>query len=384
MITIENADKALKDYYLEAVTAQLNGNISPFFTAIEKSAANVYGKDVNITVVREGNGSVIACAEDADLPGPYQNRYLSIKMPLKNLYGTIEISDKALRASRETSGAFISLVNAEMEGLIMNAKQNFQRMLFSNGSGKMCTVTERVTQAVYKVDNVKDFYVGMQVDVFPVSGSVLGDSIGITVAAIDKDASTVTFTDEVFDQIVNGTMYLHGSKDTELTGLGAIFDNQTLYGYDKTAEPYFAPYKVDAEKTITEEKLTDVLDYLEEHYNSRINMILCSYKTRKRIAALIADNRRVVNSTDAHTGFGVVTVNDVPVYADKYCTDDRILFLNTDDFVLSQLCDWEWLEDESGKILKQVPGKAAYGATLVKYAELICKKPCGQAMLFNI
>ena len=113
-------------------------------------------------------------------------------------------------------------------------------------------------------------------------------------------------------------------------------------------------------------------------------MIICSYKTRKKIAALIAENRRVVNSTDAHTGFGVVTVNDVPVYADKYCPDDRVLFLNTEDFSLNQLCDWEWLEDESGKILKQVHGKAAYGATLVKYAELICKKPCGQAMLGNI
>ncbi len=42
-----------------------------------------------------------------------------------------------------------------------------------------------------------------------------------------------------------------------------------------------------------------------------------------------------------------------------------------------------WLEDEDGKILRQIPGKAAYGATLVKYAELICKKPCGQAMIKN-
>ncbi len=43
MITIENADKALKDYYLDAVTAQLNDGVSPFFSAIEKSAVNVYG-----------------------------------------------------------------------------------------------------------------------------------------------------------------------------------------------------------------------------------------------------------------------------------------------------------------------------------------------------
>lgn len=384
MITIENADKALKDYYLEAVSAQLNNGISPFFTAIEKSAANVCGKDVNVAVVRGGSGNVIACAEDATLPDPYKNRYLSIKMPLKNLYGTIEISDKAIRASRDASGAFVNLVNAEMEGLILSAKQNFQRMLFGNGSGKICKITDSKSQSVYVVDDISECRVGMKVDVYPLTVSVLADSFGVYIAAVDKEKSTVTFATEIYDSIVNGTMYIHGSKDNELTGLGAIFEADKLYGYGKTDEPYFAPYKVDANKELTEEKLTDILDYVEENFNSRINMILCSYKTRKKIAALIADNRRIVNSTDAHTGFGVVTVNDVPVYADKYCADGKIMFLNTDDFALCQLCDWEWLEDESGKILKQVPGKAAYGATLVKYAELICKKPCGQAMLYNL
>ncbi|MDE6667501.1 MAG: hypothetical protein K2K38_04030, partial [Clostridia bacterium] len=110
MITIENADKALKDYYLDAVTAQLNDGISPFFAAIEKNTSNVFGKDVKIAVVRGNSGNVLAGAEDANLPDPYKNRYLDITMPLKNLYGTIEISDKALRASRDTSGAFVNLV----------------------------------------------------------------------------------------------------------------------------------------------------------------------------------------------------------------------------------------------------------------------------------
>ena len=49
--------------------------------------------------------------------------------------------------------------------------------------------------------------------------------------------------------------------------------------------------------------------------------------------------------------------------------------------MLCQLCDWEWMEDEGGRILSKVPGKAAYTATLVKYAELICKRPFAQGML---
>ncbi len=383
MITIENADKALKDYYLDAVSAQLNDGISPFFSAIEKNTDNVFGKDVKMAVVRGTSGNILAGAEDGDLPEAYRNRYLSICVPLKNLYGTIEISDKAMRASRDNSGAFVNLVNAEMDGLIASAKQNFQRMLFGDGSGKLCSVISKTSDKVYQVDNAKEFFAGMTVDVYPASAATQNDSYGLVVTSVDVANSSVTFNVAVTDDLTGGAMYPHGSKDNELCGLSAIFDGDTLYGYDKSEEPYFKPCAFDANKTLTEEKLTDVLDYLEEHFNSKANMIICSYKTRKKIAALIANNRRVVNSTDARTGFGVVTVNDVPVYADKYCPDDRILFINTDDFSLNQLCDWEWLEDESGKILKQIPGKAAYGATLVKYAELICKKPCAQAKLYN-
>lgn len=384
MITIENADKALKDYYLDAVCAQLNDGISPFYSAIEKNTTNVFGKDVKLAIVRGNCGNVMAGAEDADLPDPYKNRYLDVTLPLKNLYGTIEVSDKALRASRDSSGAFVNLVNAEMDGLISSAKHNFRRMLFGDGTGALCKITAKTGDSACKVDCVKEYFVGMCVDICGTGSDGADDITGIYVIEVDAKNSTVTFATKITTAVTGAKIYPHGSKDGELTGLGAIFDGAELYGYDKSKEPYFAPYKVDAEGTLTEDKLSDVLDDMEEKFNSKINMIICSYKTRKKIASLIANNRRVVNSVDAHTGYGMVTVNDVPVYADRYCQEDRILFLNTDDFILSQLCDWEWLEDESGKILKQVPGKASYTATLVKYAELVCKKPCAQAMLYNL
>ena len=211
------------------------------------------------------------------------------------------------------------------------------------------------------------------------------DSLGLQIIAIDKANSTITVNKEtILDNILNRPVCIHGAHNNELTGIGALFSGNTLYGYNKADESFMCPYDVDGDNELTEDKLIEVLDHMEETENSKINMILCSYSMRRRIAKLIADNRRVVNSTDAKTGYGVVTVNDVPVYADKYCPENVIYFLNTDDFRLCQLCDWEWLEDEDGKILKQVPGKAAYSATLVKYAELICTKPCGQARMYNL
>lgn len=383
MITVQNADAALKDYYLDAVSAQLNDSVSPFFSQIEKATDYVSGKDVKLSVVRGYSGNVVAGTEDGDLPDPYKNRYVSITLPLKNIYGTIEISDKAIRASRESSGAFVNLLNAEMEGLVASAKHNFGRMLFGDGSGKLFTIKDKVSDTVYVAENLKDYFAGMQVDIITASGKAASGGTGVYIESVDRANKTFTISAALTDIIVGGTVYAHGSKDNEITGLGAIFDSGELYGYDKSADSYFAPYKADADGALSETVLSDTLDYMEENFNSKINVILCSYKTRKKIASLIDANRRVVNSIDARTGYGAVTVNDVPVYADKFCPDDRILFLNSEDFALYQLCDWEWLEDEDGKILKQIPGKAAYSATLVKYAELVCRKPCGQAMLYN-
>lgn len=381
MITLENADKALKDYYLQAVTAQLNDNISPFFSAIEKTANNVYGKDVKVSIVHGNTESVLACDEDGTLPAPYGNRYLEISVPLKNIYGTIEVSDKAMRASRDSSGAFVNLVNAEMDGLISSAKYTFQRMLYGDGTGSLCSIimadANAATNFKYIVDNITKLAVGMTVDVVSADGI---KTEGLHIAAIAASTRTVTFNKAVSGTAANGLVTTAGAYGNELTGLGAIFGEKDLYGHVRADEPYFEPYRVST-GSFSEELFVSILDYLEENFNSKTNMILCSYARRREIIAQLNSMKVTTNTIDTIAGNGIVTINGVPVYADKFCPNDKIYFVNTDDFALNQLCDWEWLEDEDGKILKQVPGKAAYSATLVKYAELICKKPCAQAVL---
>lgn len=157
MVTIQNADAALKQFYLDAVTSQLNEGVSPFFDAVSKTAENVFGKEVRMLIAKNSANGVIAGDEDGDLPAPYSNRYYDVTLPLKNIYGTIEISDKAVRASRDSSGAFVNLLNAEMEGLIAGAKQNFSRMLFGNKNAiwKEEAQTQNRTQRLYNRKTVK-------------------------------------------------------------------------------------------------------------------------------------------------------------------------------------------------------------------------------------
>ena len=378
MITIANADAALKDYYLDAVSAQLNGEVSPFFNAIAKTSENVFGKDVKLAIAKGTMAGVVAGAEDGELPSPRSNRYYGVTLPLKNIYGTIEISDKAMRASGDTSGAFVNLLNAEMEGLVAGAKANFARMLYGDGNGLICTVTSKKSDHQLAVNSAKSYFVGLKVKIGATS------PIETEITAVDVAGKTITVSASLTSATFSGgeKVTIQGAEGNEIIGLAGIFDGTSLYGYTKSEEAYFSPCVKNVTATqLAESDIVDVIDSLEESNDGKVNMILCSHKVRKSIAALMSASRRIVNTAEIAAGYSSIIINDVPVYADKFCPDDRIYFVNTDDFSLNQLCDWAWLEDEGGRILKQVAGKAAYSATLVKYAELVCKRPCAQGVI---
>ncbi len=376
MITVSNADKALKTYYLDAVTAALD-SVSPFYAAIEKNGAEVYGKEVKIAVIKGDNSRVMAGTEDGELPAAGKNRYLSLTAPLKNIYGTIEISDKALRASASAEGAFINLVNAEMEGLVNSAKVNFSRMLYGDGNGLVAQITD--TEDGIVVDDACRLFEGMRVDIRSSTAVVEGGE-DVTITSVDYANNEITLSKSVTGVLAGKSLYVHGAYGNEITGFAALFGTGDVYGVTRSTESYMQPNRFTVTE-LTEAVLAEKIGFMEQYFNSRPDMILCSYKTRAKIGELLASSRMQVATEVLAGGYSAIMFDGIPVVADKYCGNDEIYLVNTADFCLAQLCDWAWLEDEDGKILKQVPGKAAYSATLVKYAELVCKKPCGQAKI---
>jgi hypothetical protein len=83
-------------------------------------------------------------------------------------------------------------------------------------------------------------------------------------------------------------------------------------------------------------------------------------------------------------GYKALSYNGIPLMSDRFVEAGTMYVLNSKEFTLHQLCDWRWLEGEDGRVIKQIPGRAVYNATLVKYADIICDKPIGQAKLTGI
>lgn len=57
--------------------------------------------------------------------------------------------------------------------------------------------------------------------------------------------------------------------------------------------------------------------------------------------------------------------------------------LASKDFKLYQMSEFDWL-DKDGAVMSRVPNKAAYEATLYKYADLGCSKIKGQTKITGI
>ncbi|MBE7089460.1 MAG: phage major capsid protein [Clostridiales bacterium] len=384
-VTITNADKALKSLYLDVVAEQLNYKINPLFSAIKQSTDDVWGKEVRKLAIYGLNGGVGAGTEDGNLPDAVGNNYEQFVVTLKNLYGTIEISDKAIRASENNSGAFVSLLNAEMEGLLKASSFNFGRMLFGDGSGNLAKVTELVDSEI-TLDTVKNLMEGMMVDFRDESGNLIAGASSRKILIVDRvNKKIVVSGGTVPVDVIDGTVTVQGSYGNEITGLEAIFNTEKpLYGLDRKTHTWLNPYVLKDAGQISEDKIQIALDTIEENSGSTVNFIVCSWGVRRALQKLFSENKRFVDTMELNGGYKAMSYNGIPIVADRFCPEGTMYLLNTADFTLHQLCDWQWIEGEDGKVLKQMAGKPVYTATLVKYADLICARPNGQGVIYGI
>jgi hypothetical protein len=383
MITLTNAEYALKTLYLDVMKEQLNTNINPLLAKIRQSSEDVWGKEVKKVAPFGLNGGVGAGTETGELPVSGGNKYAQFTLMLKNLYGTIEISDKAIRASRTSAGAFVNLLNAEMEGLLRASKYNFGRMLYGDGVGILATVESVEGQTIH-LSSVKKVMEGMTID-FLQGMSVISASSPNRIKIVDRAAKTIVCEDYVSGVSAGNLITVQGSLNNEISGLETIFStNGYLYGLPKTQHKWLNAFIKNNVGEIDDIKLQSVIDVLEEEAGGNVDYIVCSSGVKRAYQAYLNTFKKNIDVLNLEGGYKAISYNGIPVVSDKFVEDGTMYLLSTKDFTLYQLCDWSWLEGDDGKIIKQVPNRPLYRATLVKYADLLCDRPYGQAKLTGI
>ena len=290
MINLTTANDALKNVYLDVLSNQLDWNIDCLLGKISNTTADIYGKEILVNTYINGKSYIL-------------------RSELANIYAKLEISDKAIRVSQNSAGAFVNLLNYEMEQLMKSTSMHLVNSFYGEDKPHE-----------YMTEQEKDNYVPL---------------------------------------IVNGLQYLFDDKD------------ELLYGVKREE---IKPIT----KTINELNDANIQEIID-NYNEEINFIVCSPKTKREYMEYLSKNHRIIDLAEFQGGFKCVKFNGIiPIATNKNVPDNELYLINTDDFKLHQLCDWQWIEGEDGSILRQVPGHPKYSAQLVKYANYICKQPTKQ------
>ena len=385
MNSVSTMDRVLRSVYLDAITNNLNMHTSLFYNRIEKSSANVYGKEI-IAPCRFGiNGGIASVPETDNLPEAAPSEFSTLRAPLMNIYGNIEFSDKLVKISESGQGSSVDLINDELEGLLQAARFNLRRMLFQNGSGRLAYLTqEGVAGNNYVIVNeTKNLAKGMIID-FVLEDDVV--ATGYKIVSIGYDAGNdkiVTLNKSLPSTVIVSTgLYLRGSYDNEIFGIPYLFDKTvpTFYGNTRSIMSYAQPiYKTTL--MLNTETIQECMDEIEVRGHEEPNIFLCDFWFRRQYLTYIRELGLGIDYAVLEDGYKAPLFSGIPICADRFMGEKKGYFLNTNDFVLGQLGDWSWVEGNDHTILHPIPGKAAYNATLVKYCNLICTRPTAQLEL---
>lgn len=385
MISLSTADSALKNVYLDVIKNELENDTDPFYSKIKKTSQDITGNEIKKLVTIGINGGIGAGSEVGSLPKSQENNYAALTTTLKNLYGQIEISDKAIRASQNETGAFLNLLNAEMENLIESSKFNLRRILYGDGDGVIAASTdEEDGERVYPVSAVNRFMPGMRVTGYDVFGDAIEYLTNVEVLDVDYKNETITLPvgcEYNEEETITGEIKfkLATQATTDIVGVHGILHPTkvtTLYGLSRLNNSFLtATTETLLSGETTFATVLQAIDNIKLNYNANIDIIVCDYIWRRNYQRALKNYAFNSDITVMEGGVRAITVNGIPVVANRFVEKREGYLLDSSTFNFHQLCDWTWLSNDKGQVIHQKEGYAAHTATLVKYCDLICDRP---------
>lgn len=381
MTNMQQASQALKLYYLPGFQYQLN-NATPVLAVMDRDQKSVVGSEIRMALRYGRHGGIGNRSDDGDLPTPRSRQTKQAKWETKNIFGHIQISDKTMRASRG-DGAFLSLLEADLEDALNDAKDDLERQLFGDGSGEMATCGVTTASNEVEVDDTRNFAEGQIVDIVTAASGVILAG-GREIVSVNHKGNTITITGAPVTTASTDIVTRAGNFGLELTGLDAIFTpDNTLYGIDRTKNTWFNPTVIDNVGTISEVKIQEAIDEADRRAGGKVNLMATTYGVRRAYQELLLATKRTTDTMKLKGGYDVLLYNDKPLTVSKYAPEGVLYGLDMDTFKLYHIMDWNWL-DEDGAILSRVPNKAVWSAILARYMDLGMNKPAGSFKMSGI
>jgi len=384
LITFE---KALKENYLPVWRNGLTTEPTALLGKIKK--VPLKSNKIVATAPVGLSGGFGFGAEGLATPAAGGVKFERFETNAKDMYVNIAISTKAVRLTG-SGGAMANALDTEVKAAYETAKWNVGRSIFGNGSG-ILTTSEAVSAGnTITVADVKYMKEGLIVDVYATGASEpQASGKGVRIVSVDRANKTITIAGPAVT-LEKGFITVQNSYNREITGLGAIFDENvaTIYGVNKAENAYLLPTVVDANTDIDDSVIWDAIENAETYKNSKIDMIMMGKAAYKHyIEYLRTNNVRVESMTKEITG-GFKAIDyafgnrSIDVVYDQFIPDNEAWCVESGALELHTQ-EWDFADLQGGGIFNLMENSSVYRALLANYGDLICTNPGGCVRITN-
>lgn len=333
------------------------------------------------------------------LPTANTNNVVDPTITAKKLYARALIDREAIKAASSDEGSFVRATKWVVQRAVESYMRNISRMLSVDGSvanqngmvakGAGATnVSGTGTSGdpyvvVLNADTVESFveekdYLNYDsetsllevVSYAPATKTItlVGTSVGLAaLTGVGPMLSTVY-------------LYMQGSRDNDITGIGHILGatSGSLYGVP-VARRWQASTQADAGAAgITIDMMNEDVLEIDRKCGKCPNIITVSYKQFRKILNLMEDHKYYNVDPRSSELKGKISfkglefmssAGPVPIFADRFCPDDEIRYLNDNYISIEHRPGHGWMDDD-GTIFMRVQDSDEYEARYGGYCEL--------------
>lgn len=404
--SLSTVDAILKDDYKDFLDNLNEANF--ILSQIETRKDTVQGRIARHAVHLGRSSGVGARAENGTLPTAGNQAYATVPVPVRYVYGRIQLSGPTIRQAVSDRGAFIDALDAEMEGIKKDAMKDVNRQLWgtSNGVIAQCGTTSSSTTVVLASTTGSTalrqlfFDGGMVVDIGTVASPTTVASAR-TVTSVDESAKTMVISGAAVTTSSSHYVFRSGaggaSSNTgqpgdgqvELTGLQTIVDDTAiLHTINPSSQPKWKAYvnsNSGTNRSVTESLITGSIMKVLTNSGKKPSLLVSAEGVNLAISNLLLSLKRNMEQTQLKGGYAGIQFyspsvsgkgDEAPtaLYADFDCPNNRLYGINPEVLVYHQVGDGFQFMDLDGAVMNRKPDLDAYEATLYMYGELACKQ----------
>lgn len=392
----------LKDeYVLNDIQNVINN--STYMLSQITSKKSTHGRQFMFGLQFGTSQGVGARGENIILPDPGFGEFEQAMGQVKYLYSTMFITGQAIASTKGGKSALADALKTALRDARDGLQQDLGRQVWGDGTGALgvveapgaTTSTTIPVTSPYGLTYVQaDLDDREKVMLFRRNMNLFisGSNVYCRVTAVNGDG-TITVTPAV--TVAAGNVIYRGdatgrtSVNNEITGItGLLQATGTYLGLARSGYPEWQANLMQMGNGtdgagITEAAMRIALDTAEQNGTGAPDLIVTTYKVRRRYESLLQQQRRYTSPMNLQGGFTALEFDGQPLVVDKNTPPQRMFFLRMSDIHWMIMEDIQWMDDD-GTVLHRELNKDAYKAVLYTYRELITTRPANQSVLFDL